>query len=166
MGIPGAWTVRFDPKWGGPESIVFEKLGDWSRHPDERVKYYSGIAAYEKRFVLPEKWDSSDDRRVFLDLGDVREMAEVWLNGRRLGVVWAPPFRLDVTEALRQGDNRLVVRVANQWPNQIIGDLRLPEKERRTRTNITAFAADSPLVPAGLLGPVVLYRTPGVAEAE
>ena len=156
--ISGPWTVRFDPEWGGPESIVFDDLVDWSRHPDDRVKYYSGIAVYEKRFVLPDELDLSDGRRVFLDFGDVREMADVRLNDHSLGVVWSPPFRVDVTQTLRRGENRLLVRVANQWPNRIIGDLRLPKKERRTRTNIMKYEPNTPLLPSGLLGPANLIR--------
>ena len=83
-------------------------------------------------------------------------MAEVGLNGRSLGVVWAPPFQVDVTDALKPGANVLEIRVANQWTNRIVGDQRLPAAKRRTRTNITRITAESPLIPSGLLGPVTV----------
>ncbi len=156
LGLTGPWTVQFDPAWGGPKSTEFETLTDWTLHADPGIRYYSGIATYRMRFDAP-----GSVRRARIDLGDVLEMAEVRLNGRSLGVVWAPPFAVDVSGALKPGENTLEIRVANQWTNRIVGDLRLPPAERRTRTNITRLTASSPLLPSGLLGPVTLQAASG-----
>ncbi len=164
--LNGPWTVKFDPRWGGPESIVFDTLADWTAHAEPGIKYYSGIATYEKRFTLPDGLAASDAQRVCLDLGEVLEMAEVRLNGKSLGTVWAPPFRIDVTDALKRGENVLEVRVANQWANRIIGDLHLPAEERRTQTNVRALTAESPLLPSGLLGPVTLRTITSAPETD
>lgn len=153
--IDGPWTVHFDPKWGGPESIVFEQLSDWSEHAIEGIKYYSGKATYEKTFELPESIKNTGDR-LYLDLGRVENVAQARLNGKDLGVVWTAPWRVDMTEAAQAGDNRLEIDVINLWPNRLIGDAALPEAERRTVTNVKKFKADSPLMPSGLLGPVTL----------
>jgi hypothetical protein len=140
---------------GGPESVRFEGLIDWTSHPEVGVRYYSGTAAYSTSFDFPEA-PHGRDRRVMLDLGEVKDVAEVKLNDRSLGVVWTKPFRVDITDVVRPTDNRLVVYVTNLWANRIIGDQHAPPDRRYTRTNITKFKADSPLRPAGLLGPVTL----------
>ena len=101
--------------------------------------------------------------RLVLDLGQVRELAEVRLNGHDLGVLWSLPFRADITAALQVGENRLEIDIVNFWPNRVIGDAALPPAERRTRTNIRKLTADTALVPSGLLGPVRILpeRVPG-----
>jgi hypothetical protein len=153
MKVEGPWTVRFDPKWGGPESVVFQELMDWTKHPDEGVKYYSGSATYSTSFQY-----SGQKRSAFLDLGDVKEIAEVRLNGRRLGVAWTKPFRVDATPALRIGDNRLEIEVVNVWPNRLIRDGQLPSDRRLTSTNVKVYSEPKPeghpLFSSGLLGPV------------
>ena len=156
--IKGPWTVKFDPKWGGPDSIAFPTLVDWTERAEPGIKYYSGTAAYANRFRSPEGLSGASAGSVFLDLGNVLEMAEVRLNGKSLGVVWAPPFRVDITSAIQEGENVLEIRVANQWANRIIGDMQLPPEQRRTQTNIRALKADTPLLPSGLLGPVTVGR--------
>ncbi len=153
--VTGPWQVSFDPKWGGPESVRFERLIDWTSHPEAGIRYYSGTATYNTRFDFPGA-PRGRDRRIMLDLGEVKDVAEVKLNDRTLGVVWTKPFRVEITDVVRPTDNRLVVHVINLWPNRIIGDQRAPPDRRYTRTNITKFKADSPLRPAGLLGPVTL----------
>jgi hypothetical protein len=149
--IEGPWQVSFDPKWGGPSSITFEKLMDWTRHPDEGIRHYSGSAVYEKSFKAP-----AIDGPVFVDLGGVESLCEVKLNGEDLGVLWSAPFRVDLSGKLKPGDNRLQVKVVNLWANRIIGDAALPESKRRTRTNIAKLTKDTPLEPSGLFGPVRL----------
>jgi hypothetical protein len=94
-----------------------------------------------------------------LDLGSVRELAEVRVNGQPCGIVWAPPFRVDISQWVKPGANNLEVDVVNFWPNRIIGDAALPTAERRTRTNIRKLTKDIPLMPSGLLGPVRLLRS-------
>jgi hypothetical protein len=151
--LAGPWSVHFDPQWGGPASIEFAELADWSKHSDPAVKYYSGTATYSKLF----QWNQRAGH-VFIDLGDVHELAEVRLNGKKLGVVWTKPFRVELTSALRAGENRLEVDVVNLWPNRMIGDAALPPEKRLTHTNIQLYASgkSKDLLPSGLLGPVRL----------
>jgi len=153
--ITGPWTVKFDPKWGGPESIVFDRLVDWTTRPEEGIKYYSGKAVYEKTFDLPESLRQRG-KRVYLDLGKLKNVAEVRLNGKDLGVVWTAPWHVEITDALQPTGNKLGIDVVNLWPNRLIGDSRLPENKRLTVTNVKKFKPDSPLMPSGLLGPVTL----------
>jgi hypothetical protein len=153
--LPGPWTVRFDPQWGGPGVVSFPQLISWTQRPEEGVKFYSGTAVYETSFDLPESLRDSKQPLV-LDLGNVKELAEVHLNGRNLGVLWAPPFRVDVTDAIKPTGNRLQIEVVNFWPNRIIGDQSLPPEKRLTRTNITKLTKDTPLIDSGLLGPVTI----------
>jgi hypothetical protein len=123
--IEGSWEVCFDPKWGGPANpVTFEKLQDWSQRPEESIKYYSGTATYRKVFSYRSSVVSS---RTFLDLGNVAVMAEVKLNGNDLGILWKLPYRVDVTDMLKPGENTLELRVVNLWINRQIGDEQLPE---------------------------------------
>jgi hypothetical protein len=156
--LAGPWQVSFDPLWGGPANVTFDKLEDWTARPEEGIKHYSGTAVYRNAFDLPPPAQAAvaDGKKVFLDVGKVKELAEVRLNGQSLGVVWCPPWRVDVTGAVRERDNRLEVDVVNFWPNRLIGDAALPPERRRTATNITKFTADTPLMESGLLGPVIL----------
>jgi len=153
--IAGPWNVRFAPGWGAPAAVLFESLASWTQHADAGVKYFSGTAAYEKEIEVAAEL-LRPHHALELDLGDVRELAEVILNGRNLGILWKPPRRVDMTGVVRPGKNRLEIRVTNLWPNRIIGDQFLPEPQRLTRTNIRKFTKESPLLPSGLLGPVVL----------
>jgi hypothetical protein len=152
--LTGPWSVRFDPKWGGPaQPVTFDRLQDWTERPEPGIKYYSGTATYQQKFTLAaEKLKGP----LFVDLGVVHEMAEVRLNGKPLGVVWCPPWRVDATAAVQAGENVLEIDVVNQWPNRLIGDAALPAEKRFTRTNVQKFQKDMPLVNSGLLGPVRL----------
>ncbi|MDP6635979.1 MAG: glycosyl hydrolase [Phycisphaerae bacterium] len=156
--ISGPWTVKFDPKWGGPKSVEFKKLEDWTKRPEKGVKYYSGKATYHKTFDLPKTAQGSK-RRLYLDIKRVRNVAQVRLNGKDLGVVWTAPWRVEITHAAKPTANKLEIDVVNLWPNRLIGDAALPKEKRLTKTNVTKFKASSPLLPSGLLGPVTLLRT-------
>jgi hypothetical protein len=154
--LVGPWTVRFDPKWGGPEqTVAFEKLGDWTARSEPGIKYYSGKAVYEKTFDLPQAL-RQPGRRLHLDLGKVKNVAQVRLNGKDLGVVWTAPWQVEITDAVKPAGNLLEIDVVNLWPNRLIGDAALPPEKRLTTTNVTAYTKDSPLLPSGLLGPVTL----------
>lgn len=158
--LTGPWTVQFDSKWGGPESAVFDQLVSWPQRPEEGIKHFSGTAVYRKTFDLTEAL-RRPGQHVALDLGDVKELAEVRLNGKNLGVLWAKPFRVDITDAVQPQNNQLEIEVVNFWPNRIIGDESLPPDKRLTRTNIRKLTKDTPLMPSGLLGPVhVLAEQP------
>jgi acetyl esterase/lipase len=152
--IAGPWTVNFDPQWGGPPEATFTTLEGWTMRSESGIKYYSGKATYRKTFNL----SSEPKAKTYLDLGDVRELASVRLNGQDLGVFWTKPFRIEVTHALKPGDNQLEIDVVNLWPNRLIGDTFLPKEKRVTRTNMAKYTQASQLLPSGLLGPVKLLR--------
>ena len=163
--IAGPWLVSFDPKWGGPQQIAFDKLDDWSKRPEDGIKYYSGIASYKKTINFPQAVTLNPRSRIYLDLGSVKNVARVKLNGRDLGVVWTAPWRLDVTAAIRADANELEIEVANLWPNRLIGDAGLPKDKRRTVTNVQTYDRSASLLPSGLLGPVTL-RAEATLPAE
>lgn len=153
--IQGPWQVKFDSRWGGPdEPVHFETLSDWTKSDIPGIKHYSGKAVYKTTFSIDEH---QRNQPISLQLGDVKDVgiARVSLNGKDLGVVWRPPFRVYVTDALKEGENSLSVTVVNSWRNRLIGDRDLPENQRLTRTNITVTNQWT-LEPSGLLGPVKL----------
>ncbi len=186
--IAGPWELRFPAGWDAPKSVALDKLISWSEHPNAGVKYFSGTATYAINLRVPDDMISKN-RRVYLDLGDVQVLAQVKLNGRDLGIAWKTPFRLDVTDAVRAGDNALEVRVTNNWVNRLIGDEQLPEDSRRhpggnlvewpqwllenkpsptgrhTFSTWRHWKKDSPLMESGLLGPVTISATQCVEPA-
>jgi hypothetical protein len=127
--ISGPWMISFPPGKGAPDSITIENLTSWSNHPEDGVKHFSGTATYTKKIVLtPEQLKG---QRLFLDLGRVEVMARVKCNGRDLGILWKPPYSVEITEAAKPGENELEISVVNLWPNRLIGDERLPEDSMR-----------------------------------
>ena len=124
--ISGPWELSFPPNWGAPAKVTLEKLISWPDHADTGVKYFSGTASYKKEFDFKSEI-SNLKSKIFLDLGLVKNIAEVKLNGHDLGILWKPPFRIEITDALRDGQNELEVRVTNLWPNRLIGDAQLPD---------------------------------------
>ena len=170
--LTGAWEVNFAPRLGGPGAVVFQKLEDWIMRAEEGIRYYSGTAIYRKTF------DAPDSAITYLDLGTVRNLAQVRLNGEDLGIIWTAPWRVHVGKALRARNNQLEIEVVNLWPNRLIGDAGLPEKDRLTRTNVRTYERNlpadfpcwwdldcearkktgkqPPLLSSGLLGPVRL----------
>ena len=156
--IRGPWTVRFPAGWGAPESALFDRLMSWTDHGDEGIKYFSGIATYEADFELASEIRPAG-RRLYLDLGRVQKVADVAVNGARLGILWKPPYCCEITGAVRSGRNRLTIEVANTWSNRLVGDAHAAEGKRYCRTNITGSKKpwrDVPLLESGLLGPVQL----------
>jgi hypothetical protein len=159
MHITGSWTVAFDPAWGGPASATFDKLESWTDRAEPGIKFYSGTATYRKTFELNDASRiTRHASRMYLDLGDLRELAEVKVNGQSCGIAWCPPFRVDISRALKPGPNELTVEVVNFWPNRITGDAGLPKEERLTRTNIRQLNQKTPLMKSGLFGPVTLLE--------
>lgn len=154
--IAGPFQVQFQPGRGAPERITLAVLMDLSKHEEAGVRYFSGTAIYRTVFTSPAAGKESSRRR-YLDLGRVEVVARVRLNGRDLGIVWRAPYRLDATDALRQGENILEIEVANLWPNRLIGDQALPPEQRVAWTTRNPFKKDSPLLPSGLIGPVVIH---------
>jgi hypothetical protein len=181
--IAGPWEVSFDPNRGAPTSVRLDRLISWTEHADPGVKYYSGSAVYEKEFDIPGELLGSG-KALELDLGDVKCIASVELNGKDLGIWWKPPFAADISGIAKPGKNSLRVRVTNLWVNRLIGDEQFPDdcewngkplkkwpdwmvkgqprpvKERITFTTWKHYQKNSPLLPSSLLGPVKLR--PGI----
>jgi hypothetical protein len=155
MTLGGQWNIAFQPNRGAPANITEGALRSWSDNPDSGVRYFSGTAVYTKSFTLAPH----DGRHLALDLGDLREVAEVTLNGHPLGILWNPPFVLDITDAVQSGLNQLQVKVANLWVNRLIGDGQPDVKAKYTFTTIPTYEADAPLRASGLLGPVQILQS-------
>lgn len=174
--LSGPWQVSFDPKFGGPKNTTFDKLEDWTKNTQDDIKYYSGIAIYKKDFSRPENTNLSKGK-VYLDLGDIKNLARVKLNGKELCVLWTAPWRVDVTGMLKS-HNRLEIEVANLWVNRLIGDEKLPDdgirdgkwpdwlikgrprtSSRYTFSTFHPYNRDSPLYKSGLMGPVTLQQS-------
>jgi (4-O-methyl)-D-glucuronate---lignin esterase len=153
--VDGPWSVSFQPDLGAPASIKLDKLSSWSDNSDAGVKYYSGTGTYTKTFTAPSDLFSKG-ARVWMDLGDVKNLAHVTVNGKDLGVVWHTPYRVDVTSALKPGTNALTIKVTNSWVNRLIGDQQ-PGATKYTYADVKPYKANSPLLPSGLLGPVRFY---------
>jgi hypothetical protein len=165
--LGGPWQVSFDAKAGGPEKpVTFEKLEDWSKRPEEGIKYYSGTAVYRKTFDLPAEFsrrNSVGNAKLHLDLGEVRDMVRVRVNGKDAGTVWKPPYRLDMTGLVKDGKNMLEIDVVNTWFNRLIGDAQPGVGNKVSFTTFRRSDPKCPLKPAGLIGPVILQVA---AEAE
>ena len=157
--LNGSWEVDFDSKWGG-KTIKMDSLISWTNHPDEGIKYYSGTAKYKITFDSNSPSGGWGDRRFgAIDLGIVKDVgiAKVKLNGKDLGILWCPPYRVSVAGMLKEKGNILEIEVVNTWRNRLIGDRGKPQNERFTQTNIT-IKTDWKLEPSGLLGPVQLLK--------
>jgi hypothetical protein len=154
--LPGPWNVSFPPSWGAPAQVRLDELASWTASSDAGVKYFSGTATYAKDLQAPPAWFRPGATLV-LDLGSVKEIAEVSVNGKPVGgILWKAPFQADVTGALKPGANRLEIKVTNLWPNRMIGDLQPSAPKRYTFTDYKPYTKDSPLLESGLLGPVTL----------
>ncbi|HZY73875.1 MAG TPA: glycosyl hydrolase, partial [Edaphobacter sp.] len=161
--ITGPWTLTFPPHWGAPPSIQLASLDSWTANANPGVKYFSGTAAYTRTVQVPASWFRSG-QRIWIDLGTVRDIAEVRVNGRSSGMVWAPPYRVDVTQALHPGANKLEIAVTNEWTNRLIGDRLLPAEQRILAPPGGpaggpggAFRRPQPLPDSGLLGDVSFF---------
>jgi len=153
--LDGSWDISFPPKQGAPEKATFDHLMSWTDSPDSGVKYFSGTATYHKDISIPPDFVGAG-HRVYLDLGEVKNLAQVSLNGQDLGILWKAPFRVEVTDVLKPGPNHLEIKITNLWPNRLIGDQIVPKKDRTTWASVSLYKATSPLMPSGLLGPVTL----------
>jgi len=153
------WSVSFQQGRGVPEAVGFHHLVSWTELPlptsDDGVKYFSGTATYSETIEVPAD-DFVKGAHLWLDLGDVRELAEVKVNGVDLGILWKTPFKVDVTGEIKPGRNQLEIRVTNLWVNRMIGDQQQWALKKYAFADFTPYKADSPLLPSGLLGPVRL----------
>jgi hypothetical protein len=155
--IGGPWDIAFQPGRGAPDKTSLPALISWSESSDPGVKYFSGTATYTKTIQAPADWFKAG-ARLWVDLGDVKNLAEVSVNGKPLGTVWKTPFRVDATPVLKAGANTLEIKVANLWVNRLIGDKQPGAVKTYTYTAVEFYRADSPLLPSGLIGPVKIVR--------
>ncbi len=160
--VEGPWEVRFEPGRGAPAAARFETLISWPQSSDPGVKYFSGSATYSKTVEAPANW-FAPDRRVMLDLGEVRELAVVSVNGKPVATSWHAPYRVDLTGALHPGANRLEIKVVNLWVNRLVGD-KQPGAVKYAFAPQSPYTAGSPLRPSGLIGPVRLLAEDGAAH--
>ena len=172
--LDGPWQVEFPEGWGAPRTTNFDKLQSWTESDNDGIRFFSGIATYRKTFEVPESLAKRN--RLFLELGDLAEIAEVTLNGKRLGLAWLPPYRVEISGAVHAGTNQLEIRVAKLWANRLNGDSLRSESTRFTRSNLDRIQTDPtsdssygkvpggktrpvyteipPLMKSGLFGPV------------
>lgn len=152
LALDGPWTVRFDGQ-GAPAETIFQTLTDWSKHSDESIRQYAGTAIYEKKFNIVESPPAG--RSIFLDLGEAAIMATVMVNGREAGTAWCAPWKIDISGLVKEGENRLHVRVVNTWHNRLLADSAKPEKDRFSHTSQPyRIKPGAQAAPGGLLGPV------------
>lgn len=194
--IKGDWIVQFDSAWGGPaKPVIFGQLEDWSTRAETGIKYFSGTAVYTTYFDLPGSHQKDKAPLRFLSLGAVKDVAQVIINGKNLGVVWTAPWTIEIPPGLiRRTGNSLTIKITNEWANRLIGDEQepadcewlpgsfggrflkefpdwwlkkqaRPSKGRYCFTTWNYFTKDSPLLPSGLLGPVKIYTPSGVKPA-
>jgi hypothetical protein len=152
--ITSSWEVRFESdeiKRGPADPVIFDRLQDWSKHTDENIRYFSGMAVYTANVAIGKL---PDGRMMYLDLGKVTATSRVKINGQYAGGAWTAPYRVDISRFIRKGNNVIEVEVCNTWVNRLIGDQRLPESERRVQSGVSPWQAGSPLQESGLLGPV------------
>ena len=164
--------------------MVFNQLEDWTKRAEEGIKYFSGTVTYKKSFNISNETLSSG-RHLLINLGEVNNMAEVWLNGTDLGTLWTAPWSLDITKAVKTGENLLEIKVVNLWPNRLIGDEKFPfdgivkgkwpewllqntlrDSKRTTFTTYNFYKKDAPLLKSGLLGPVVIKEEEVIEKNE
>jgi hypothetical protein len=151
------WSISFQTGRGAPEGPhALGAFQSWTDSPDTGERYFSGTATYRTEVDVQRK----SGERVYLTLSKLHEICTVEINGKSAGTLWAMPYRLDVTDSLRQGHNTLELHVTNLWPNRIIGDAQPSMQHTYTHTNIQAYNAGSPLLPSGLLAPVTLEFVP------
>jgi hypothetical protein len=155
--VEGGWKISFQKQRGAPAEATFDKLVSFTENTDEGIKYFSGTAAYTKTITADANW-FKQGTQLWLDLGDVKNLAEVIVNGKSLGIVWKQPFRVDVTAALKPGANTVVVKVTNLWVNRLIGDAQPNVATKITYTTMPFYQANSKLLPSGLLGPVTVIQ--------
>ena len=161
--LTGPWDVSFAPGRGAAEKVTFDQLSDWTKRPEDGIKHFSGKATYRRTFEVPSSRPPGS--AMLLDLGQVNDIAVVRMNGQELATLWQPPYRLDITTAMKPGANTLEVEVVNTWHNRLAGDAALPVGQRTTSITAATVSKGSPLTPAGLVGPVYL-RDVNMTEIE
>jgi hypothetical protein len=150
--VNGSWKIQFQKERGAPDAITATELSSWTKNNDDGVKYFSGTAVYTNTINAPAAWFTKD-AELWLNLGEVKNIAEVTINGKPVGVVWKKPFRVNASGILHPGENTLEIKVTNLWVNRLIGDMQ-PGAKKITYTTMPFYQANSALLPSGLMGPV------------
>jgi hypothetical protein len=153
-----SWTVDFEPQRGAPAQIKLDSLISWTNYQDKGVNYFSGTGTYKKQLSLPKEY-LIENTSIILDLGQVKELAEVSVNGKFVGILWCPPYVTDITKYVIPGQNNLEIKITNTWVNRLIGDKNVPENQRICRIyspDPKWYTAGSKLPLSGLLGPIVI----------
>jgi hypothetical protein len=158
--IDGPWTVSFQSGRGAPASATFDKLISWNDSSDNGIKYFSGAGTYSKTIQASPDW-FKPGAQLWIDLGDVKNLAVVTVNGKELGTVWHSPYRVDATGALKPGANEISIRVTNAWVNRLIGDQQPDATTKYTFADVKPYKANSPLLASGLIGPVEILSQGG-----
>ena len=159
--IAGPWQVSFPPNWGAPPTANFDRLISWTESADNGIKYFSGTAVYQNTFKVAE---GAANKPIMLNLGEVRDVAEIFVNGKSAGILWKKPYEADISHLVKTGDNELKIEIVNLWVNRLTGDMLLDPKDRFCKTNQSFMTSevwpggDEPfrLQTAGLLGPVTV----------
>jgi len=160
--ISRKWDLSFPEGWGAPKNIVIDQLKSWTEFEQKGIKYFSGTATYQKKVNIS---NHTLDKTVTLDLGEVKDVAEVFINGKSAGVLWKKPYQLDITYLLKNGENDLKVEIVNQWVNRLTGDMLSDPKDRYCKTNVAYVKNDGgggegfKVQDSGLLGPVKLISS-------
>ena len=149
MTVSTPWTVRFQAKRGAPESAVFQSLKSYTEFEEFGIKYFSGVASYDNTINV-----AGTEGQTVLDLGEVQHTAEVWVNGEYCGRAWKQPYRVDITKAVREGENQIEIKVANPWINRLVGDQQPDCPEKVAYADNRAATPMTPLEKSGLIGPV------------
>ncbi|NQV71803.1 glycoside hydrolase, partial [bacterium] len=163
--LEGPWTLSFPEGWGAPPSVELDELISWTEHQNEGIKYFSGTATYRNSFAV-SKAELESSSVIDLDLGAVRDVAEVLINGTSAGVLWTAPFKLNIQDFLSEGENQVEIKITNMWVNRLTGDIDLPDDAKFTRTNRPPMLRPRTelgdetyrIQPSGLLGPVSVIR--------
>ncbi len=175
--LKGGWELFFPENWGAPDKIGLPELTSWTNSEIDEVKYFSGTATYKKTFQYNINSDAIDKRKIYLDLGNLSKVGEVWLNDQHLGITWTKPYKFDVTNVIKSGNNKLTIEVSNTWSNRLTGDAITGEKYTNTNILKTILPSKSieisnqtrvpwakvPLIESGLLGPVTIKTIHPVA---
>jgi hypothetical protein len=149
------WELQFDPAFHGPKELVkINKLLDWSTSENDKIKYYSGTTTYQKELI----WKGKAGDKTWLDLGTIANIAEVSINGKDCGTLWTYPYKVDVSGALKKGENTIIIKITNTWANRLIGNQKLPKEEKLTWTTAPFRLEGNPLLKAGLFGPVTIVK--------
>jgi hypothetical protein len=161
--LTGAWDIHFPKGLGAPEKIQLQKLASWTENSEEGIKYFSGTATYTKSFEVKKEW-LKPGTKVLLNLGEVKDIAEVYVNGTRLDLLWKAPYEADITKAVKAGSNKLEVLVTNQWTNRLAGDREHPDHKVLDSYPQPFGRRQYELTTSGLIGPVKLLACKGDCE--